>query len=84
MAHFFQHNERNNFWFRHFFLKPLFTPLEGVIAPKGAFRWGNELIKIGNPLYGHEVPHLKGSIALINFMIIFIVRIYFYDSVLTG
>ena len=57
-----------------FFLKPLFTPLEWAIAPKGHF---GKLIKIGNPLYGHEVPHLKGIIALINFMIIFIVRIYF-------
>ena len=67
-----------------FFLKPLFTRLEGVIAPKGAFRWGNELIKIGNPLYGHEVPHPKGIIVLINFFIISIVIIYFFDSVLTG
>ena len=36
IANFFQLNERKNFYFKHFSLKPIFTPLEEVITPK----WG--------------------------------------------
>ena len=34
MAHFFQLNEGNNFYLKHFLLKSIFTPLEGVITPE--------------------------------------------------
>ena len=36
IAHFFQLNERNNFYFLYFFLKSIFTLLEGILPPKWA------------------------------------------------
>ena len=34
MAHFFQLNEWNNFYLKHFLLKSIFTLLEGVVTPE--------------------------------------------------
>ena len=38
MAHFFRLNEGNNFYLRHFSLKPIFTPLGGESLPQN---WAN-------------------------------------------
>ena len=67
MAHFSQLNEGNNFYLKHFCLKSIFTPLEGLLPQNGANRHENgEVLQYALNTKSHELKACR----LILFMVL--------------